>query len=456
MSRVRLFTVTACLLFTAVQAWGQGNLLGGQEPGMPKGIVLTPGVYPTKWVVPPPADWFSPRTQVNMSGFGEMLEKPASYKALPKFESKSPIYGKLRFFSSQGSGSEIGFVLDESKGNGTGYDAIYLDVDGSGDLSKVQKCVGKRLSMMGAPPGMEFRDAAVLPMSRMAAGSSNKNSAALDLAVMSDEKGKAAYVMCVVRGCLMGEVGTSVGKIPFRLIDNGNQRYNDSTSMLGKGYQMGDSVSFDWGGSGEGFSSIYDSGNFVLSGASNVGGNLYTFRSDAEGTKLEVAKYEGPTGHVGMKYVKMGSVNKASISATIAGKDSLFSIPVGDKPILVPVGDYKVLDVDLNYDDMSKGHWSVNCGPSKIVSLSEGKTLDIPVGGELSMTVAPTSKVVTASRGEKLSVPFSFTSATGLPVSRIMAMPRVDRGSPNFNSGPSVQLKNAAEKVVLSGKAGFG
>jgi hypothetical protein len=60
------------------------------------------------------------------------LAKPKGIKAEPKPVSKRPIYGECR----QGSASPVYcFRLDESKGSGTGYDQLILDLNQDGDLN---------------------------------------------------------------------------------------------------------------------------------------------------------------------------------------------------------------------------------------------------------------------------------------------------------------------------------
>lgn len=58
--------------------------------------------------------------------------------AYPIFASAAPLYGMVRVDREIGnpySGTPYPFAIDESSGTGTGYDRLYVDLDGNGDLS---------------------------------------------------------------------------------------------------------------------------------------------------------------------------------------------------------------------------------------------------------------------------------------------------------------------------------
>jgi len=65
------------------------------------------------------------------------LEPQAQVQTYPSFTSDVPVYGAIRVggtYAEKTSGFEYAFALDESKGAGTGYDRLYIDLDRDGNL----------------------------------------------------------------------------------------------------------------------------------------------------------------------------------------------------------------------------------------------------------------------------------------------------------------------------------
>ena len=66
---------------------------------------------------------------------------PSCWKGLPKLISANPLYFEARLGPDQ---SAFALVLDESKGTGKGYDLLYVDSRGDGDLSGIAPSKGAR------------------------------------------------------------------------------------------------------------------------------------------------------------------------------------------------------------------------------------------------------------------------------------------------------------------------
>jgi len=65
--------------------------------------------------------------------YGQLqLVKPAGLKQEPKAVSRHPLYGECR---AAGGGAALLFRLDESKGDGKGYDQLIVDMNQNGDLT---------------------------------------------------------------------------------------------------------------------------------------------------------------------------------------------------------------------------------------------------------------------------------------------------------------------------------
>lgn len=66
------------------------------------------------------------------------LEAQTEVETYPSFRSDVPVYGSIRVggtYAEKTSGFEYAFALDESKGTGTGYDRLYIDLDRDGNLA---------------------------------------------------------------------------------------------------------------------------------------------------------------------------------------------------------------------------------------------------------------------------------------------------------------------------------
>lgn len=66
------------------------------------------------------------------------LEPQAQVQTYPSFTSDAPVYGSIRVggtYAEKTSGFEYAFALDESKGTGTGYDRLYMDLNRDGNLA---------------------------------------------------------------------------------------------------------------------------------------------------------------------------------------------------------------------------------------------------------------------------------------------------------------------------------
>ena len=79
------------------------------------------------------------KAETVFGGFAQCAAEPdKTAKAYPKLRSTRPQYGSLRFNRltyNDGQGPAYRFVVDESAGTGKGYDTLYFDANGDGDLT---------------------------------------------------------------------------------------------------------------------------------------------------------------------------------------------------------------------------------------------------------------------------------------------------------------------------------
>jgi hypothetical protein len=70
----------------------------------------------------------------------------------PRYRSEYP----QRFLTKFGVNTQIAFAVDEKKGAGKGYDLMYVDVTGSGDLKRAKRIMGKSISTWYRFEELEF------------------------------------------------------------------------------------------------------------------------------------------------------------------------------------------------------------------------------------------------------------------------------------------------------------
>ena len=126
------------------QHWAQsGSSIGSESIAMIRPTFVC-GLMALAAVVAAPAEDFPlsfhtiPAKDVVVfpGGYGTMVQlrlaKPAGLKAEPKAVSNHPLYGECR---ETPTAPALVFRLDESKGDGKGYDQLIVDMNQNGDLT---------------------------------------------------------------------------------------------------------------------------------------------------------------------------------------------------------------------------------------------------------------------------------------------------------------------------------
>ena len=396
--------VSMCFAFIcSAAAWSQdGTSKSSNQP--PSGLVIKSGVYKTQWAIPekPQPDWGA------APSFGECTEKvPPSLKGKPKFVSQHPMFGTL-LFTSDPNRSDIAssmiFALDESNGTGKGYDALYLDIDGTRDLSNARKSTGEL-----APPVPKelqaeadhfgyfttaFLSAAKLPYNKLFPRSGNSNAVLLDIGL--GRTGDQWALFASTRGLWQGEVETNRGKIPFRLMDlNRNGRYDERRGQPDMLVSHGDTVFFDWTGSGK-FEVNEDAPPFAIGcellPINLISGQFYILTPSASGDQLQVTDYAGPMVKLIVEATSIHGIPVKARTLRLTGPCGFLDCPPDQIPN-IPAGRYGI------FVRMSAVHDGKRFAPFYEVEkdlTSTGKPMHITIGGEL------TPEIKTVSPGMKL------------------------------------------------------
>lgn len=395
-SHMKLLIATAAMLvLSCSQSWGTP-----QSNGSAGGLVLVPGTYATHWEIPE----FDKTPSMGFPGVGLNVgpySRPSEIKSKPSLASAHPIWGNLSFPRSFRTGMQVViveksddiimyFVLDESQGTGTGYDTIYVDTNMDTDFSRAQKTMGIRRTGVGVDT--IFSSAVTVPVNRVFPSSGNSNLMKLDLYFQGSTGtgGKPEVGVAETRGCFVGEVESNQGKIPFRLIPlNADMRYDGISELLTPGAETVQSVVlFDTDRSGRYPLWLDDDRVFCLSSISNIAGQLYSLKSDRMGSKLEINSYSGPVSSLSVHLVPIGRVQEAVSIVNLAGRSAIYRAALGGRPIIVPAGQYRVINSTLRFPMNTERVWSLDYEENKRFTLEEGNRGFLSIGGDLNLCVA--------------------------------------------------------------------
>jgi hypothetical protein len=338
------------------------------------------------------------------------------------------------------------FALDESKGTGKGYDTLYIDVDGSKDLRRAAKSSAEPSKWN--KKGIIFRSAARVSLSRVLAGSNNHNLGRLSVE-MCISKRHLQDANCVLEGGWVGEAETSIGKIPFLLVDCAQEgRFDQSSSMLVSGQEkIMNMAAFDWRQSGKFGSYGDDSKMFCINGVASIAGKLYALQSDASGSKLIVRNYTGPTSKIALKFVKMGRIDHVDEKMLLLSKSSFYlADPNGGPVVEVPEGDYRVGMSSIYVFDISgNSSASISYYQKQSTTAKSGEDLCMQVGGDPSLAIAPDWSTIVLRRGTFAGIPFEVKTSTGGYIHGVSS------GSGEYQ--PELTIRDAAGAFVYSSKS---
>lgn len=425
------------LLSTSFPAWS-----APAAQTISPGLVLQPGVYQTKWVIPGEG-----RPLRTLCGNARLQDsRPASIDGVPKFTSGHPKYGWLELDANYETVAEILFALDESKGTGEGYDVLYVDGNRNGNLEDDRRVVGSTTKGRIA-----FYNVGSLSHSAAYPGSTNPNRLVMDVFFSIGKKGLDEG-MVYYRGTWTGYMRSNKGNIPFMLLDgNGNGCYNNPVSILSEfDAEGGDQILFDWNRSGR-FpdpDEYYEAGSLDLHSVMNIGGRLYMLKPSPLGDKLDVQPYRGTTGRIGLH---MSPINGVSIKAVepelhIYAGSQVYQLPADGTPITVPTGSYNVSQIAIDVKSVSGRRWRFLYYNGESVTVSRNATARWPIGGPLKLVIEMDTKELV------------FDPAQGRLIELYLPL---GRGYLTSNLGdaedrPTVTVTNVSGKAVYTTQAGGG
>jgi len=422
-------------------------------------VTFHPGTYKLEWKIPQTKTGYEATSVISaLLDVMEAREKQG-YVGLVSSKCLSGKVGNLRI------------ILDESKGDGKGYDVAYLfssDIDGGDeplDLSTVVNIplmLDPRMKKEGAEMWEGFQMLVSDPKQTYAIdltfgeeGSQITKKAEVDVSINimeSDEPDipDINFASINIKGAWTGKIKTSEGDMDVILVDmNENGTFNDKFSVVEDeeygGYpQPGDALYLgtavpDMPKPDEYTHLIY------LGKAASYDGKLYEIETSKTGDSLTIKPYSGDTGKLKIETVD-GNNKPVDCPFIVVYSDNTAVFTEGGGEIVLLPGKYKCEFATLRpkQEGPVERQFSLDVTIDNPVVIEKDKTVVLKIGGPMTVGIDSESDVIEARRGEDLYISLVFTVGENT-VSNI----GIDRNA-------QVVILDAKGNELVSGESSFG
>ncbi len=355
-----------------------------------------------------------------------------------RWGSRSPLYFALRL----GDADAVYYgVVDESAGEGAGYDVIYVDTDGDDELGDesairpVREEVGRVLSLRTEPVRMsvKYRDG-------------NRRGIAVRLAVSGFGEagsGEVAWsAQCRVAELMRGEVSLGgTRRLTIAVLD----RAGDSSAMNACFNDYGvDRLRIDLNGDGTLDAASED---FPLSKAIQVDGEFWELALDAAAGQVKLSPCTLPLGSVRVTVNTEGGISPTGTVEFVSDEGYAFTCSLPGAPVVrSPAGDYRIERATLLMRDAQRRTWTASFAMTDPVAVAGGD-------GETAVTLGRPFRVVPATEGEFkpgdcACVTAHLFGAGGEEYLNVAPL--------KMRMKPSVRIEDAMEIVVAEGRMEYG
>lgn len=323
-------------------------------------------------------------------------------KGMPKFKSASPIFGRIVPEKAyENSFKETFFALDASEGSDRGYDTLYLDKNGNGDLRDDGVSVN---TSKNPAVQLQFVDIDLIEVKDAQSNTLSPNKYALDVGFYLHAR-EVQVGLAMMKGYWEGVISTERGDITFEVVDNNlNGKFNDTICIDDKENMRPDFVVLD-------LSKIYGRSEHVrcVPGITVVDGKLYVLAPSPSGDTLEFYPYEGPTGEVKIEPGRIGNCEIAgSESVYIAGEPGIFDFKDYRSTFTLPAGKYNFVRTFVLPVDRQQKNGSIIYQRKKDFVLKKGRSEKIAIKGNVTLKIAPDSEQLVLERGKPLTIETRF------------------------------------------------
>ena len=411
------------------------------------------------------------------------VAKPTKLKKEPKAMSRHPLYGECRDTTT---GAALVYRLDESKGDGKGYDRFIVDMNQNGDLNddpvtQLATLAGERQTAspdqllfgpIQAPAdkavagGRPIYFARVYIYNRQLLGSGQQ---AQNMFIGQMMLKAAWYLDTTVE--LNGQkqkVGVYDGDSNLRLGDVSQPQTYSSGGEKSWFFRPGDYLLVDTDGSGKFENDLFQSEACPFGPILYLGGKAYKIGLTPDCKSLRVEPWSEPLAEVALKPHGDQVKNLTLAWEGPSGNWQLLRPAVTNGKIMVPPGNYRLYACSLVGGSASRDQVMVSGAqrrPQTPVSIAAGQANSFDCGGPIQINVKAT-KATAGTRGllieeaskasadsePTLSINASFAGSGGEIYSSFLKGERFQSKPPK----PTFNIVQAGGKTVATGNLEFG
>lgn len=409
----------------------------------------------------------------SMIGTTLATQKPKSLKEEPKAVSKHPLYGTLNL-----GGKPVAFRLDETKGDGKGYDQLIVDVNANGDLK--DDPVGKASDVNSSARPEQATFGPVDASSGVKSGPWQPRFYARSMiynrnAITSGGRSYIGYLQVKAGAYLKTTVDVGGVKQALAIADADcnmalgdpakvSVRRSGSREIWSVGW--GDAVLRDRDGSGkfEGTEAEY------LSPVVFFGPNPYTLALNEDCSAVRVSPYDGPTGQLAVKQTK--SVKSMVLAwQSEPGTWKILTPHPADGKAKVPAGTYALYTCEVT--GKTEGGATVSGSgskrePSGAVKVAAGETATLACGAPLELRVQANKRSASSSGGilgalsgsvstpSRIDINVELAGSGGEKYSLSGFMKADERGRQSRPQAPRFKVFDESGKEVAAGQLEYG
>ena len=406
-------------------------------------------------------------------GFGAMGQvataKPPAISKEPKAVSKHPLYGTFITpnVSPEAAKSGLAFRLDESKGDGKGYDRLIIDFDGNGDLTDDAVIKGAMETSAGGSPEITMFGPIEAPAGKRTGAWQPTYHAQMYLfnrsLIKTSGTNYIGYLRLKAGNYLETTVDIGGVKQRIALVDGDcNLRIGDKPAaqeqQIGPNerttyFSPADTILRDRDGTGK-YQNETDAecfGNIIYFGPAPY--NM-TLAKDMAAVQLE--PYSGPTGELtAANGDKVGALTVAWESAP--GKWEPLSPDVSSGKAKVPAGSYRLYACALTAKAGDGATLMISgtnrTGKASTVKVAEGKSAALECGTPIDLQVKAEKREGPTRGASMLSINVSIVGAGGEVYNSFAKMAN---GQPAQLDPPKFKVLDQKEQILASGQLEFG
>lgn len=373
-----LLVLLGCLVFMAASGTSAWEPDREKYPGMKPvlaDIELVPGTYKLTWN--------SDLDTSDILNFPDELDSDEAKSKLNKFpemKSGTAVFGA---FALDGKGTQgmLFYAVDESAGEGKGYDTAYIDMNRNLDLTddKPVKLVYDEEEECLVTDWVAVSGKGVKP------GEADLRPFKVKLSV--EDYDDEILVYAYAKGTYTGTIDTNKGKIAVAAIDaNSNGIYGERLDPKKKVFPFeskNDVIYADINGCGALHLDFMSKQEIPLTDVSLIAEKLYEIRVSGSGESLTIKRYSGPMGELVLNCDTLKGVDASITGLEISGVIGSKELEEYDgKPLALPAGEYKIDSCLVRVKSDSGKPIDLSCSTELSAVVKGGEKTVVSVGGQ--------------------------------------------------------------------------